>query len=35
MAITIVCLFLAPFVILFVINGGNINIPRSPRVGPP
>jgi hypothetical protein len=25
---------LAPAVIMFVLNGGNTNIPRSPRVGP-
>jgi hypothetical protein len=27
-------LCLLPFVIGFVRNGGNINIPRSPKVGP-
>lgn len=25
---------LAPFVAFFILNGGNTDIPRSPRVGP-
>jgi hypothetical protein len=35
MIATVLCLLcLAPAAIMFCLNGGNTDIPRSPRVGP-